>query len=110
MDQKPSYQSLPWITDDLVPHIVDKRAKTSPEAIYAQYPVSTTSYENGYRKVTYRELANAVNGMAQWCHDTLGPCRNHEVVAYIGPNDLRYPALIIGAVKAGYVVGRRRSL
>jgi len=88
----------------LVPNIVDQRAQTEPEALYAEYPVSTLSYEEGYRKITYGGFANAINGAAWWLHKNLGPGKDFETLAYIGPNDLRYPALILGAVKAGYTV------
>ncbi|KAL8782766.1 MAG: hypothetical protein Q9195_009571 [Heterodermia aff. obscurata] len=86
----------------LIPHLVDERAKAEPEALYAEYPVSTLSYDEGYAKITYSRFANAINGVAWWLSETLGPGKNHENLAYIGPNDLRYPAFILGAVKAGY--------
>lgn len=88
----------------LVPNIVDQWAQDEPERLYAEYPVSTLSYEEGYRKITYADFANAVNGVAWWLHNTLGPGRDFQTLAYIGPNDLRYPALILGAAKAGYIV------
>ena len=93
----------------LIPNIVDQRAQTEPERLYAEYPISAVSYEDGYRKISYNDLANAVNGMAWWLHNTLGPRNDVEVLAYIGPNDLRYPALVLGAVKAGFVVGTLRG-
>lgn len=96
----PSHQ----FTGDLVPHLVDKRAALTPDTIYSEYPVSTLTYAEGYRKITYRDLANAVNGAAAWLINTLGPGKDFETLAYIGPNDIRYPALILGAVKAGYKV------
>ncbi|KAF7903273.1 uncharacterized protein EAF01_006322 [Botrytis porri] len=34
--------------------------------------------------------------------DTLGPAENFPTLAYIGPNDFRYNALMLGAAKAGY--------
>ena len=89
----------------LIPNLVDQRAQTEPERLYAEYPVLTGSYEQGYRKISYRDFANAINGMAWWLYNTLGPRSDIEVLAYIGPNDLRYPALVLGAVKAGFVVG-----
>ena len=89
---------------NVVPDIVDHRAMTGPNTLYAEYPVSTISYTDGYRRITYGDFANAVNGCAWWLHDTLGPGKDFEALAYIGPNDLRYPALILGAVKAGYMV------
>ena len=88
----------------LIPNVVDQRAQNEPERLYAEYPISTGSYEQGYRKISYRDFANAINGMAWWLYNTLGPRSDIEVLAYIGPNDLRYPALILGAVKAGFMV------
>lgn len=87
-----------------MPNLVDKRASSTPDAIYAKYPVSTLTYDKGYRTITYRGFANAVNGAARWLVDILGHGENFETLAYIGPNDLRYPAFILGAVKAGYKV------
>ncbi|EIT74140.1 hypothetical protein BDV35DRAFT_403939 [Aspergillus flavus] len=85
----------------LLPHIVDHYAKVKPEAIYAEYPISLMTYEDGYRPITFRLFANAINGIAWWLTEKLGP-GNGEILAYVGPNDLRYPALVLGAVKAGY--------
>lgn len=93
-----------WKTE-LTPNIIDYVAATAPENLYAEYPVSAHTYDLGYRTITYRDFANAINGVAAWLLKNLGPPkRENEVLAYIGPNDLRYPALIIGAVKAGYLV------
>lgn len=44
-----------------------------------------------------------MNGVAWWLQNSLGP-GNFETLAYIGPDDIRIPALIVGAIKAGYVV------
>ena len=87
-----------------MPNIVDQRANDEPDMLYAEYPISTLSYEQGYRRITYRDFANAINGLSWWLHDVLGPGQDFETLAYIGPNDLRYPALILAAAKAGYVV------
>ena len=88
----------------LLNHIVDCVAAREPQALYAEYPVSLTSYEDGFMRVTYGKLANAIDCMAWWLVDTLGQGHNFEPLAYIGPNDLTYPALILGAIKAGYTV------
>ncbi|MCJ1309876.1 hypothetical protein MMC25_003537 [Agyrium rufum] len=76
-------------------------ANLRPNAIYAITPRSLTSISDGYRKITYRELANAVNSIAWMLHDQLGPGKE-ETIAYLGMNDLGYIAIILGAVKAGY--------
>ncbi|KAL9098748.1 MAG: hypothetical protein Q9163_005648 [Psora crenata] len=86
----------------LVNNIVDGMAKNRPQALYAEIPVSPNSYEDGYRKVTYSELANAINGVAWWLKEKLGQGKEHETLAYIGPNDIGYVPMVLGAVKAGY--------
>ncbi|OOF90104.1 hypothetical protein ASPCADRAFT_179722 [Aspergillus carbonarius ITEM 5010] len=85
----------------LIPLLVDHYATATPDDIYAEYPISPESYDDGYRLITYRSFANAVNGVAWWLSQTLGPGRG-EILPYIGPQDVRYPALVLGAVKAGY--------
>ena len=92
------------LTNEFIPDLVDYWARQDPDRLYAEYPVSTLNYEDGYQKFTYGDFANIVNGVAWFLHKTLGLSKDHEVLAYIGPNDVRYPALILGAVKAGYVV------
>lgn len=89
---------------NLLPSIVDHLAENVPDSVYAEFPRSTTTYAEGFRQITYREFANAVNGVAHWLHNTLGPSKNFEVLAYIGVNDLRYTAVVLGAVKAGYTI------
>lgn len=88
----------------LLPNIIDGMAKTRPEAIYAEIPRSPTSYEAGYRKITYRDLSNAINGIAWLLEKQLERGKHHETLAYIGPNDLGYIFMVLGAVKAGYKV------
>ena len=88
----------------LLPNIIDGMAKARPGALYAEIPNSPTTYALGYRKVTYRNLANAINGIAWMLEKELGKGKNHETLAYIGPNDLVSIFMIIAAVKVGYTV------
>jgi len=94
----------------LLNHVVDTRARESPELIYAEYPISPTGYDKGFLKITYADLANAINGLAWWLHNTIGPSKDFETIAYIGPLDIRYNALLLGAVKAGYKVHGMHSM
>ncbi|KAL4734941.1 hypothetical protein BDV11DRAFT_174302 [Aspergillus similis] len=87
----------------LLPRLVDYFAIKKPHVIYAEYPKSATSYEDGFYQVTFRGFANVVNGLAWWLVETLGP-GNGEILPYIGPNDLRYPALVLATVKARYAL------
>ncbi len=91
-------------TKGLLPNIIDVMAKVRPENLYVEIPISAATYEAGYRKDTYANLANAVNGVARWLQQQLGQGKSHETLAYIGPNDLGYIFMILGAVKAGYKV------
>ena len=75
-----------------------------PHAIYAETPASPTTYDNGWRKIAYSALANAINGVAWLLHDKLGRGTKHDIIAYIGPNDIAYIIMILGATKAGYKV------
>ncbi|KAL8847954.1 MAG: hypothetical protein Q9221_007019 [Calogaya cf. arnoldii] len=59
---------------DLIPNLLEKRAALIPNNVYAEYPISSYSYDQGYRRILFADLTNAVN-------------------AYMGPNDIRYPAL-----------------
>lgn len=91
-------------TKQLLNNIIDGMAKTRPSALYAEIPSLPDSYSGGYRKVSYEVLAKAVNGAAWFLKEELGEGRNHQALAYIGPNDLGYVIMILGAVKAGYKV------
>lgn len=88
----------------LLNNIVDGMAKTRPSALYAEIPNSLTTYEAGFRKITYGILANAINGVAWWLKKELGTSQTFETLSYIGPSDLRYVIMLLGAVKAGYKV------
>ncbi|KAI1878244.1 uncharacterized protein JN550_000426 [Neoarthrinium moseri] len=89
---------------DLLPTMVDQLACDSPDVVYGLWPIMPTSYEAGFRAVTYRQLANVVNGLAWWLVENLGPGQAGEALAYVGPNDVRLSALLLAAVKAGYTL------
>lgn len=100
--------------DWLLPSLIDHRAQTEPDTVWTEYPASPSTYDEGFKTVTYRKLANAVSGAARWIERTLGgKSDNFEVLAYMGPNDVRYMILIAAAVKAGYamlLISPRNSL
>lgn len=88
--------------DDLLPHVVDRLARERPGAKYGEWVG-----ESNVVSITYAQLANIVNGLAGWLVEKLGPGRHEphtDVLTYIGPNDVRYSALVLAAIKAGYVV------
>ena len=89
---------------ELLNHVIDQRARDTPQALYAEIPRSATSFEKGFRQVTYSAFANAINGVAWWLSQSLGPGNEFKTLVYLGPNDLRHNILLFGAVKAGYKV------
>ncbi|PQE07334.1 NRPS-like enzyme protein [Rutstroemia sp. NJR-2017a WRK4] len=86
----------------LLNHIVDGLAQARPESIWAKIPRDSLSYDAGYRKITYRMMANAINGMAWWIKSELGESKGFETLAYFGPWDPRYIIILLASVKAGY--------
>ncbi|KAI1298566.1 hypothetical protein F5Y03DRAFT_367800 [Xylaria venustula] len=57
---------------DLLPHIVDRISRNTPNVSYGLWLTSSTSYEEGYQTDTYSQLANAVDSLAWWLVDHLG--------------------------------------
>ena len=88
----------------LAVNILDETAQTQPNKLFAEVPISPTSYDEGFEKITFRSMANAVNAVAWWLTDIMGAGKDFQTLSYIGPNDLGHVALLLGAVKAGYKV------
>ena len=91
---------------DVLVNVIDEIAAKRPSSSFAYYPVLPASYTAGYRCITYGNLANIVNGLAWWIINNFGPAKNFETIAYVGPNDVRYNAFTLAAVKAGYKVSQ----
>ncbi|KAF2811621.1 putative NRPS-like enzyme [Mytilinidion resinicola] len=94
--------AIPVDNNRLLPDVIDLRAQRSPQDIFARVPSSTATYGSGFRSVTILELSNAIKRVAWLLEEHLGKGQDHETLAYIGPNDLRYSIIVIAAVKAGY--------
>lgn len=80
------------------PLLVDRRATNIPDRTFAIIP-KTASINDGYREYKYSELAEAVNKMSWWLDSELGKSVNLDTIAYMGPPDLRYTFLVLGAIK-----------
>lgn len=94
-----------WQPQELLPNTVDRLAREQPNAPYGLWPIAPPSYEGGYRTVDYSQLANLVNGLAWWIKKNIGTSEHgREVLAYIGPNDVRLTAMLLASIKAGYGV------
>ncbi|GAP88342.1 putative NRPS-like enzyme [Rosellinia necatrix] len=85
-----------------LPQLVDRFAHEKPDSVYGSWPVDPNSYSAGVRNITYAHLSNIVNGLAWWLVKQLGPDRQGEVLAYVGPNDVRFTALLLATIKTGH--------
>lgn len=91
----------------LLPQVVDEYARIDPDRIYASILLSA-NVSQGFRDVTMKDMARAVNSMAWWIKDHLGLRNDFETVGYIGVSDLRYPIIILAAIKCGWKVSLRK--
>lgn len=88
----------------LLPTVLDERAKTNPNGIFAKVPRSATTYAEGFRSVTYSELVNGINRLAWLLDEFFGKGQGFPTITYLGPSDLRYSMIVVAAIKAGYKV------
>ncbi|KAJ3580262.1 hypothetical protein NPX13_g292 [Xylaria arbuscula] len=91
----------PWLAFTL-PQLVDKRANENPDSIYGSWPVDPNSYSAGVRNITYAQFANIINGLAWWIEKGSGLGNRDETLAYVGPNDVRFTALVFAGMKSGH--------
>ncbi|KAL9082467.1 MAG: hypothetical protein Q9159_006387 [Coniocarpon cinnabarinum] len=84
----------------LLVHTIDEIARIDPDRTWALKP-HTLDLEDGYRKVTFRELANAVNILAWFLDRQLGDSNKTHTFAYLGKPDMRYYMISAAAAKTG---------
>ena len=87
----------------LLTNLIEEIASTTPQRIFVsvQGPdPSTTAFED----ITYHAFANAINKCSWWLENKLRGSVCTRTVAYIGPQDLLYPILVIACIKTGYKV------
>ncbi|GAP86953.1 putative nonribosomal peptide synthetase [Rosellinia necatrix] len=87
----------------LLPHVVDHIARTDPQRECFSIP-RTSDPKDGWKIVTFKQYANAINHVARRITELSGPAQagTFPTIAYVGPNDARYVVLTLAAVKAGY--------
>ncbi|KNG87145.1 hypothetical protein ANOM_004785 [Aspergillus nomiae NRRL 13137] len=86
----------------LLPTIIDELARDEPNGLWIEYPTSPTDLNAGYSQITYAELANAVNGVANCITSALGRDNTGESLAWLAPNSPLCSITLIAAMKAGF--------
>ena len=89
----------------LLPQVLDEISNFTPDRLYAAIPRSS-DLSQGFRDITFAEMAQCANMLAFWLHGSFGPSNNFETICYIGIPDIRSAAFFVAAVKCGYKVGQ----
>jgi hypothetical protein len=87
----------------LLPMVVDETARNQPDHPYAYVPISS-NVGDGFKAVSFSDIATATNYMAIWIQKNLGLSNRFDTLAYMGLGDLRYVVVFLAAVKCGYKV------
>ena len=97
-------QSTPY-GKRLLPCILDDEAQINPERVFSIITRSN-DIKHGFKEVTFRQVANAVNWVATRLQKSFGatPDYEFETLTFIGLPDLRYPIVVFAAIKCGYKV------
>ncbi|VUC25540.1 unnamed protein product [Clonostachys rosea] len=85
----------------LLPSLIDEIAESDPERVF--YSITKTSNPaDGFRNITAKEFARAVDRCAWHIKERLGQGEGFPTLTYMGPQDLVYGIIIVASVKAGY--------
>ncbi|KAF3770725.1 hypothetical protein M406DRAFT_34511 [Cryphonectria parasitica EP155] len=80
---------------------LDDLAVNEPSRIL--YSITKTSNPaDGFRDITVREVARAVDRCAWYLEETLGPAKDGQTLTYMGPQDITYVVLVLACNKTGY--------
>lgn len=74
----------PLLGKRLLPQLVDDVAQLDPERVVYSVALSA-DISQGFRDITARGFADAVNKTSWWLHKTLGKSGEFTTIAYIGP-------------------------
>lgn len=86
----------------LIVSLIDQCAADEPEKLYASVPRNEEDLSQGFKDITYAQLANAINHASWWLDSALGKSNgSFEPFAYVGPKDLMYSILAVAAAKVG---------
>ncbi|TLD19227.1 hypothetical protein PspLS_09919 [Pyricularia sp. CBS 133598] len=87
----------------LIPHVIDNIAQKDPQRECFSIPLSSNP-EDGWKAVSYRQYATAIDRLAHHIVKTVGTPRpkTFPTLTYVGGNNAVYLIFVIAAIKAGY--------
>ncbi|KAL4918936.1 hypothetical protein BDW62DRAFT_200335 [Aspergillus aurantiobrunneus] len=86
----------------LLPAIIDELALREPDSLWAEYPSSSATFDDGFKRITNAQFANAVNGCACIITQALGKSDTGEPLGWLAPNNARCTIALVAAIKAGF--------
>ena len=89
----------------LLPQALDEHSRHDPTRVYASIARSI-DLAQGFRDVTMREMAYAVDFIAWQLETRIGKSEKFETLAYMGVSDLRYPIFCLAGMKCGWQVAK----
>ena len=102
-DTMSANETPPQFGRRLIPHLIDERAQCDWRQPLTSIPRSSKP-RDGFKDISYRQFANAVNHCAWWMREALPKAHGPSTIAYTGPSDIRYGILTIAAIKTGFKV------
>lgn len=87
----------------LLPQLADVYAKRAPDGIWGCIAKSA-DVSKGFRRVTFKELAHAVDAVAWEIEGRFNRSNDFATIAYIGIADFRYTVVVFAAIKCGFTV------
>ena len=86
----------------LLATVIDYYADNEPDRVWVSIPLDDADLARGFKDITYKEFADAIDRAAWWLEETLGASNGtFETFAYSGEKDVRFPILGVAAVKVG---------
>ena len=107
----------------LLPQLVDGFAEDEPGKLIGLIAKSSDISE-GFTKVTFKDLSNAVNHIAWWIQTRIGPAQGRTISYMVrrlpskdkstssreqGVTDFRYTVMELASIKCGHTVSRLRA-
>ncbi|KAI8312274.1 Non-canonical non-ribosomal peptide synthetase FUB8 [Colletotrichum sp. SAR11_59] len=88
----------------LIPQALADALAEKPDRTWVSYAISNDIAQDGFRDITIRQLATAVDRLAWYIDDNIGKSSDFDTVMYYGLADVRYIITLIAGIKTGHSV------
>ncbi|EQB57641.1 hypothetical protein CGLO_02213 [Colletotrichum gloeosporioides Cg-14] len=88
----------------LIPQALADALAEKPDRTWVSYAISNNVARDGFRNITIRQLATAVDRLAWYIDNNIGKSSDFETVMYYGLADVRYIITLIAGIKTGHSI------